>query len=643
MRIGRHTFFMSKINKIAVEKSSDNKVWTIDDVDHHLADKISRLYDLPPVLGEVLVARGFSLDSVEDFLDPKIKNLMPDPSLIKDMDKAVDRLLKAIKDNEVITVFGDYDVDGATSSALLRNYFREIGKDVDIYIPHRVNEGYGPQIEAFKRLKKEKKTDLIITVDCGASAHSVIAEANGLGLSTLVFDHHQGFGELPPADAVVNPNHESDPCGFNYLAGCGVTFMVLVGLHRALKKQNYFKKNNIPEPSLMNYLDLVALGTVADVMPLTGLNRAFVKQGLLVMRKKQNMGLKFLMNAADLVEKITSYTIGFVLGPRINAGGRLGDQPDLGARLLSTTSENEAAYIANELDALNVQRRQEQEDALKQIYENNLHVTDDPFVMLADEGWHQGVIGIMAGRLKEECYKPSAVLAFDEKSGLWKGSMRSVEEVDIGRIAHDANEAGILEKAGGHKMAAGFSVKEENIEKFRAFTNQAILKQLNGKELIEKVHITSMISLSSVSLNFAQKLKSLEPCGQGNPRPNFLLTSVRVRDIKIRKDKGDSDFMIVILSDDTGQGYVEAKVFVKKGAPMHKALLDPSKPVLHLAGQVEVNEFLGKEKVQFSIKDVVLDSVDLPFKKKYFLEKQKKKTGPKRATKKRQTQKPRLK
>ncbi len=628
---GRHTFSMS--NFVAVEESSEGRLWTVREIDQPLADRISRLFDIPPVLAEVLVSRGFDLETVDNYLDPKIKNLMPDPSIIKDLDKAVDRLIEAIEKNEKITVFGDYDVDGATSSALLRNYFREIGHDIDIYIPHRINEGYGPQIDAFKKLKKEKNTDLIITVDCGASAHSVIQEANGLGLSTIVFDHHQGFGELPPADAVVNPNHESDNSGLNYLAGCGVTFMVLVALNRKLKKKGFFKQENIKEPNLMMYLDLVALGTVADVMPLEKLNRAFVKQGLIVMNQRENKGLKFLMNAAGLVEKITSYSIGFVLGPRINAGGRLGDQPHLGASLLSTTSDNEASYIANELDGLNIQRRQEQEDALKVIYKNDLHITDDPFVMLADEEWHQGIIGIMAGRIKEECFKPSAIMTYDEKTGLWKGSARSVEGIDLGKIIHAAKEEGLLEKAGGHKMAAGFSIKEEKIEEFRAFMNKSIIDQLNGEKLVEQIDITSVVSLSSVNLNFAEKLKIMEPCGQGNPRPSFLLTSVRVKQIKIQKDKGDSDFLIVVLSDDTGQGHVEAKVFVKKDSPLHKDLLDPSRPVLHLAGEISVNEFQGRKKVQFDIKDCVRDYVDLPFKKKRSMTKQKKNSSRKRATK----------
>jgi single-stranded-DNA-specific exonuclease len=239
----------------------------------------------------------------------------------------------------------------------------------------------------------------------------------------------------------------------------------------------------------------------------------------------------------------------------------------------------------------------------------------------------------MAGRIKEECYKPSAVMTFDEKTGLWKGSMRSVEGVDIGQVVHDAKEAGLLEKAGGHKMAAGFSIKEKNIESFRSFVNKAVLTQLNGQELLECVDITSMISLSSVNLDFAEKLKVMEPCGQGNPRPSFLLTSVRVKNIKIQKDKGDSDFLIVVLSDDTGQGDIEAKVFVKKDSALHRDLLDPARPVLHLAGQISVNEFQGRKKVQFDIKDCVRDYVDLPFKKKRSMTKQKKNSPRKRATK----------
>lgn len=604
------------VEDVQVEQSALGRRWVLEPADPKRTQNLMRKGDVSLIIAEILNARGITEDDVLDYLDPKIKEMMPDPSIMKGMDDAVKRIANAIDRGENIAVFGDFDVDGATSSALLKKYFAAIGRDIEIYIPHRVKEGYGPQIDAFKALQKDKKVSLIITVDCGASAHSVIGEANDLGLSTIVFDHHQAYGELPPAHAVVNPNHESDDCGLNYLAGCGVTFMAIVALNRELKKRKFFEKQGLNPPNLMKLMDLVALGTVADVMPIIGLNRAFVRQGLKVMNERHNMGLKLLMNAADFKGEPVVHTIGFVLGPRINAGGRLGDVPDLGARLLSTTSMNEAAHIANELNEINLQRRQEQEDALKEIYSDNRHITDDFFIALADENWHPGIIGIMAGRIKDECYKPAAVMTYDEKLGLWKGSARSVEQIDLGRLIHDAVDAGILEGGGGHKMAAGFSLKEENIEKFKAFMNEKIKQALNSEPLVETQKVTSIISHSAVNMALAKELEILEPCGQGNPKPTFALTNVKVKKIKVQKDKGDSDFFILILSDDTGQGYLEAKLFVKKDSDLHRLVTDPSQPTLHLLGSVSVNEFLGNTKVQFDVKDAVKDSPDLPLKKK---------------------------
>lgn len=655
---------------VAVKESASGKRWVLQENDSDLVRSLSRKYDIPLVLAEVLASRGIDMDLANDYLDPRIKNMMPDPSVMKDMDKAVKRIADAIEKGEKVAVFGDFDVDGATSSALLKNYFRQINQDIDIYIPHRVKEGYGPQLEAFKKLQEEKGTSLIITVDCGASAHSVIKDANDLGLTTIVFDHHQATGELPPAHAVVNPNHESDPCDLGYLAGCGVTFMSLVALQRELKKRDYFKKNKIKEPKLMDSLDLVALGTVCDVMPIIGLNRAFVKQGLKVLDKRENLGLKFLLNVAEYDGKnskprdekdinypevellkskvkkdddshldrkaISVYALGFVLGPRINAGGRLGDVPDLGARLLSSLDENELSEVALELNRLNILRRGEQEDALRKIFSEKQEQTDDLFVMLKDESWHPGIIGIMAGRIKEEVYKPTAVLTKDPKTGLWKGSARSVPQIDLGSVILKAKDEGILENGGGHKMAAGFALREENLDKFQTFMNAEIKAQLDGSELKEDMNVTSVISFHAATRNLAEQLKMLEPCGQGNPKPKFLITGVTIKDMKVY-DKGESDFLILTLGDASGKGYTKAIISAKKGSGLHALLFDAkaNKKVVNLLGSLEINVYDYEENVpdpdnpsrlmrvkrrretlQINLNDAVLDSPDLPLKKK---------------------------
>lgn len=656
---------MAMEKDIVVEKSASGKRWVLENLDPNKVRDIARQNQLSQILAETLVARGIELSEAKDYLDPKIKNMMPDPNVMNDMERAVQRIADAIESGENVAVFGDFDVDGATSSALLKNYFRAIGQDLEIYIPHRVREGYGPQIDAFKKLKKDKGTSLIITVDCGASAHSVIEEANGLGLTTIVFDHHQAHGALPPAHAVVNPNHETDPCDLGYLAGCGVTFMALVALQRELKKRQYFEKNKIKAPDLTKSLDLVALGTVADVMPIIGLNRAFVRQGLKVMDRRENLGLKFLLNVAEfdskskakpaseaggqdrdeIIDKVRKdndahnrkalsvYALGFVLGPRINAGGRLGDVPDLGARLLSSQSENELSQIALELNRLNIQRRGEQEDALKKIFDNDEQTTDGQFVMLKDKNYHPGIIGIMAGRIKEEVYKPTAVLTFDEATGLWKGSARSVPQIDLGKIIITAKEQGILENGGGHKMAAGFALKEENLSAFESFVNEQIEKQLAGAELVEDLKVASVVSINAVSKDLAESLKLLEPCGQGNPKPKFLITGVKIREAKLY-DKGESDFMILTLCDESGRGYTKAIVSAKKGSDLHRLLTEKHDKAVNLLGNIEINVYEYEERVpdpsgsgmtsvrrrreslQINIDDAVFDSEDLPLKKK---------------------------
>lgn len=606
------------LGPLMIEESALGKQWRLHLADADTVRELQQKHGLSLVMAEVLASRGIDAQTAGNYLDPKIKNMMPDPSVMNNMDKAVERIADAIERGENVAVFGDFDVDGATSSALLKKYFRAIGHDIEVYIPHRVKEGYGPQIDAFKKLKKEKNVSLIITVDCGASAHSVIKEANKLNLSTIVLDHHQAHGELPPADAVVNPNHETDDCDLGYLAGCGVTFMTLVGLQRELNKRGFFNKKEVSPPKLMNMLDLVALGTVADVMPIIGLNRAFVKAGLLVMHKRGNMGLKYLMNAAGgkTAEDLpTPYTIGFVLGPRINAGGRLGDVPDLGARLLSTTSDNEAASIAHELNELNLVRQMDQADSLKQIYDSDMHITDDYFVALQDENWHPGIIGIMAGRIKDDCYKPTAIMTKDQKTGLWKGSARSVPQIDLGSIIINAVKEGILEGGGGHKMAAGFSLKEENITAFKKFVNEAVHKEMNGEPLVEISKATSVVSIETLTMDLAQDLEKLNPCGQGNPNPLFLLTNVKVKGKPRVFDKDDKDFIIATLCDDTGRGYLDAKVFVKKGTPLHSALLDQRKPVMHILGSISINEWNGRKSVELWVQDIVKDAPDLPLKK----------------------------
>ena len=475
-------------------------------------------FSLSEIVSKLIAIRNIKIDEVKLFLNPKIKNLLPNPFILKDMEKAVDRTIKGIENKEKIGVFGDYDVDGATSTAILGNYFKEINQKVEIYIPDRKTEGYGPSKQGFDRLISSG-AKLIFTVDCGTLSFEMI-EFSQKNTDVLVLDHHQSELKLPKAFSIVNPNRHDDSSKLNYLCAAGVCFMFLVALNKKLRELNWFKKNNLKEPDLMNYLDLVSLGTVCDVVPLVGLNRAIVSQGLEILKKKSNLGLKTLKNICGIEINLSTYHLGYVLGPRINAGGRVG-KCSHGANLLLSRDSKEIFKIATELESYNNERKLIENNMLKKI-ENTIHINPkDPVIVLSGHNWHGGIIGIIAARLKEKYNKPTVIISVEK--GLGRASARSILGFDIGTVIINAVQSNILKNGGGHKMAGGFSIEENKIQDFKDFITKKFYKIEKTLSKTNILFFDSKISPSALNEDFYLEINSLSPFGSGNPEPGLLL------------------------------------------------------------------------------------------------------------------------
>src|SRR4051794_12797088 len=461
---------------LGVEHSVCGRAWRdrLDERATARALSMTQRHGVSELLGRVLAARDVEVDGVEEFLDPTVKRLMPDPDTLTDMPKAAARIADAIVAGERIAIFGDYDVDGATSAATLARFLRHAGVEPLIHIPDRIFEGYGPNVEAIRALA-EKGTRLLVTVDCGTTSYEPLAKARELGLGVVVLDHHQADEVLPAVDALVNPNRLDDLSGLNYLAAAGVVFMTVVALNRELRRRGFWSQAR-PEPDLLDLLDLVALGTVADVVPLKGLNRAFVSKGLLAMRRRESIGLTALMDAARLTAPPEPFHLGFLLGPRINAGGRIG-RADLGVRLLLEQDATQAAAMAAELDRLNRERQTIEQQTLAEAEAEAMAALGieekGAVVVTAGHGWHPGVVGLVAARLKEHYGRPAFAIAL-EPGGIGTGSGRSIQGVDLGAAVRHAVASGLLLKGGGHAMAAGITISPDKLAPFRAYLEQAL-------------------------------------------------------------------------------------------------------------------------------------------------------------------------
>ena len=560
---------------------------------------IAQRNDIPELLGRVLAARGVGPDAAPAFLAPTIKSLMPDPSSILDMDAAASRIADAIEGRQRVAVFGDYDVDGACSSALMQLFLGMHGLGCRVYIPDRLFEGYGPNPTAIEGLVKDG-AQLIVTVDCGSTSFEPLEVARNLATDVIVIDHHQADEVLPPAVAVVNPNRQDDLSGLGQLCAAGVVFLVLVAVTRELRRRGFYKSGG-QEPDLLSLLDIVGLATVCDVVPLTGLNRAYVTQGLQVMRGRRNVGLRALFDAAGLKQTPNTYHLGFVLGPRINAGGRIGDSA-LGAKLLSTSDEQEAARIATLLDRLNRERKAIETQMLEEaLAEADAMLSGDPdaaIVMLGSSDWHKGVVGLVASRLTERFRRPSCVIAWGE-DGTGTGSLRSVSGVDIGGAVRAAAAAGILVKGGGHAMAAGLTVERGRLDDLRGFINERLRAKAQAARDTASLEIDGALTPAAVTHDLIELLEKAGPYGQGNPQPKFAFPAHRV---KFAKVVGEAHVRCALEAGDGGR--LDAIAFRAVGQPVGELLLGAAGMPLHVVGTIRRDTWGGRDRLEVTIDDV---------------------------------------
>lgn len=584
---------------LGIERSLTGRRWAARLADERTALAIGQRHGLPDAICRLLAARDVALEAVPDFLDPTLRKFLPDPSHLKDMDAAVARLVYAVRQGERIVVFGDYDVDGATSSALLLRFFRAVGGDIGVYIPDRRKEGYGPNATALVKIKEEGAS-VVVTVDCGVTAFEPLAEARRVGLDLIVIDHHMAEIALPEAIAVVDPNRLDDESPHKQLAAVGVAFLLAVGVNRALREAGWYGTSR-PEPDLRQWLDLVALGTVCDVVPLVGVNRALVRQGLQVMAQRRNAGLAALADVARLKEPPGAYHLGFLLGPRVNAGGRVG-QADLGARLLSSDDPHEVGALALRLDEFNAERRAIEREVLDQAIARieGLYGPDRkglPSVLLVEsEGWHVGVIGIVASRLVERYGRPAFVIGMDGELG--KGSGRSVRGVDLGAAVIAARQAGLLLNGGGHAMAAGLTVARPALPDLAHFLDTRIAPQLGAAPAVRELGIDAALAPAAATQELVDMIERAGPFGAGNALPRFALTGVRV---SYAQPVGEGHVRCTLVGAERGR--IEAIAFRANQTALGPALLDSARPVLHVAGALRIDRFGGRESVRLQIDD----------------------------------------
>ncbi|WP_269582361.1 single-stranded-DNA-specific exonuclease RecJ [Roseibium sp. Sym1] len=584
---------------LGVARSANDNAWRerLTAADARAAMAISQTHGLPDVLARVMAARGVLPELAPAFLEPSLKALMPDPSTLVDMDAAVERVADAVEARKKIAIFGDYDVDGATSSAILAKYLQWLGLDPVIHIPDRIIEGYGPNGPAIEALQQEG-AELLVTLDCGSTSFEAFETAQRLSLDVVVIDHHQVGETVPEVVALVNPNRQDDLSGQGHLAAVGVTFLFLVGLNRELRRRGAFQSGQ--QPDLMALLDLVALGTVCDVVPLRGLNRAYVTRGLSVMHQRRNYGLTALADAARVSGKPAPYHLGFLVGPRINAGGRIGDAA-LGARLLTTEDPHEARGIAERLDQLNSERQAMEAVMLEEAGAEAVLAIEarDPAVLLTgSEDWHPGIVGLIASRLKDAHRRPAFAIAFDA-SGKGTGSGRSIPGVDLGRVVRKAVDEGLLEKGGGHAMAAGLTVRREKSADLEAFFNDELKEDVATASAHRELKIDAALTATGATLDLLELLEKAGPYGAGHAEPVFAFPAHRIS-----------------FADVVGKGHVRATIAAGDGTglkgicfkaddkPHGKMLLEGRGRNLHVAGSLSIDTWQGTPKVQLRILDV---------------------------------------
>jgi single-stranded-DNA-specific exonuclease len=586
---------------LGVTRSLSGRLWRERAADPALCRQLQLAQGLSEPLARALAARGVAADQAETYLNPTLKALFPDPSAFADMDRAAEILVDALERKRAVVVFADYDVDGASSAAQLVRWFRAMGAELPIYVPDRILEGYGPSPAAFRRLKDEG-AELVVTVDCGAAAHDALACAAEIGLEVVVIDHHLMRGEdIPHVAALVNPNRPDDTSGQGHLAAAGVTFVLTAALNREARRRGLFadQEGGRDEPDLRQALDLAAMGAICDVTELRGFNRALAAQGLKVMSAWRNPGLAALMQVAGAEGAASVFTVGFILGPRINAGGRIG-RADLGARLLSTDDPAEARELAIELDGLNASRKEVErevtEAAIAHI-ETESNAPDAPMLLVAADDWHPGVIGIVAGRLREKYRKPTIVVGVDRAANVGKGSGRSQPGVNLGRAVQAAYDAGLLLAGGGHAMAAGLSVRPDTIPELRAFLCERLAAESEIAATEDVIDIDALVTTRAADRTLWQDFQRMAPFGPGNVEPSFALADVRVeRPMALR-----GGHVRVTLTDGSG-GRLKAVAWRCEGTPMGQRLLEEG-GAIHVAGKLKPDDWQGRQNVELEIED----------------------------------------
>src|SRR3984885_7834171 len=592
---------MSSGRFLGVEHSATGRAWRdrLDERGAARALAIAQRHEVPELLARILAGRNIDVDGVDAFLDPAIKRAMPDPHVLAGMREAAGRLAAAVLRGETVAIFGDYDVDGATSAAVLVRFLRDGGIEPMVHIPDRLFEGYGPNVEAVRPLAARGAT-LLVTVDCGTTSIEPLAQARALGVDVVVIDHHQADEVLPPAVAIVNPNRRDDLSGLGHLAAVGLTFMTAVAVNRVLRQRGFWTTDR-PEPDLLALLDDVALGTVADVVPLIGLNRAFVTKGLLALRRRERVGHVSLMDVARLSGPPEAWHLGFLLGPRINAGGRIG-RADLGARLLMESDPIEATKIAAELDRLNRERQAIEQDTLAQAEAEAmaaLGLEDKGAVVItAAEGWHPGVVGLVAARLKEKFGRPAFAIAL-EPGGIGTGSGRSIVGVDIGRAVRRAVVEGLLLKGGGHAMAAGVTLRKGALAPLRAFLEATLGPDVAVARRANGLMIDGAVTAAGATIDMVTMLGRAGPFGSGNPEPIIALPA---HTVSYAEEVGQAHMGGGLKSADGST--VNAIAFRAAGQKLGQALLQNRGRQVHAAGTFAIDRWQGQERVQFKLTDI---------------------------------------
>ncbi|RFC66330.1 single-stranded-DNA-specific exonuclease RecJ [Fulvimarina endophytica] len=581
-----------------IERSHGGRRWqaALDERGEAMALAMSQKGGIEEIVARVLAARGVNPPEAEGFLAPRLRDLMPDPSVLTDMDRAADRIADAVKNRERVAIFGDYDVDGAASAALVWRYLAHFGIEARIYIPDRVTEGYGPSVEAMRELASQ--SSLIVTVDCGTASFDPVLAARAAGADVVVLDHHQTGTDIPQADALVNPNRQDDIAGLGHLCAAGVVFMTLVAVNRALRAHG-LRQSDCPD--ILAWLDLVALATVCDVVPLIGLNRAFVVQGVKVMRHQANAGIASLVRVARLSGPIEPHHLGFLLGPRINAGGRIGDAA-LGSRLLCLDDGSEADALADRLDELNKERQAMEQTMLRDAEEavrEEIGAGEGPSVLVtSSDDWHPGIVGLLAARLKERFRRPSFAIAFGANDR-GSGSGRSIAGVDLGGLVRSAVAEGILVKGGGHAMAAGITIDRSRIGDLRQFMEEKARDSVAATIAGDCLRIDGVLSASGLSVELYKAIEAAGPFGQGHPTPVFAMPNHRVVSSSI---VGHAHVRATIVGPSGGRADIIA--FKQAETPIGERLLKRGDRPIHIAGCLSLDRFRGQEQVRLRVVDI---------------------------------------